>query len=548
MPILLATALALQIHPLRFSGGAVVSDSKIASDVGAKILRDGGNAVDAAVGVGFALAVTFPQAGNLGGGGFMLVRMADGKMVAIDYRETAPRRASKDMYLANPRESLTGYRASGVPGTPMGMWEAHRRFGKLPWKRVVQPAHDLAKNGFAVPYDLATDLKNARALFQRFPASWRQFVREGKPYEPGELLRQADLAKTLALIRDRGPKGFYEGETASLIELAMRENGGLVDARDLSGYGAKLREPLVGSYRECTVITMPPPSSGGIALLQMLVMIEGDNLANLGWHSSSWLHLIVETMKRAFADRATHLADPDFVPVPINRLLDRDHISSMRNSISDRATPSEQIKGLASTMGSGMHTTHYSIVDKDGNAVANTYTLNTGFGSGVVIPGTGVLMNNEMDDFATQPGKPNVFGLIQSDKNSIAPGKRPLSSMTPTILLREGKLFMVLGSPGGPTIINTVFQTILNVVDHKMSIQQAVAAPRFHHQWLPDSISWERFGLQGDLRKAMEAKGHRFASAGSLMGSCQAIAVDPLTHERLVGVDPRVSSSGAAGQ
>jgi gamma-glutamyltranspeptidase/glutathione hydrolase len=547
MSALLVCALVAQIHPVRFQHGAVVSDSKIASEVGASILRKGGNAVDAAVGVGFALAVTFPQAGNLGGGGFMVVRMADGRTVAIDYREVAPRRATKDMYAGKPQASLTGYLASGVPGTPLGMWEAHRRYGKLPWKDVVEPSVRLARDGFEIPYDLANDMRAAQALFRNFPASRQQFSKSGTTYKFGERLRQTDLAKSLARIRDLGAKGFYEGETARLIDQAMARNGGLIDAQDLKDYRVKVRTPLIGEYRGHTVVTMPPPSSGGIALIQMLRMLESWDLAKLGANSSESLHVMVEAMKRAFADRATHLADPDFVSVPVDRLLSAGHIDSMRRSIGDRATPSSEIKALGSTSGTGMHTTHYSVVDKDGNAVANTYTLNTGFGSGVVVPGTGVLMNNEMDDFATQPGKPNVFGLIQSDKNSVGPGKRPLSSMTPTIVLRDGKLFMVLGSPGGPTIINTVLQSILNVVDHKMTVQQAVAAPRFHHQWTPDRIDWESFGLPRDVRIAMEARGHKFASTGRLMGSCHAIMVDPKSNERLAGIDPRVPSSGAAG-
>ncbi len=542
--LLLACALA-QVHPARFVNGAVVSDSLIASEVGAAVLRKGGNAVDAAVATGFALAVTFPAAGNLGGGGFMLVRMADGRTVAIDYREVAPRRATKDMY-KNPADSLTGYLASGVPGTPMGMWEAHQKFGKLKWRDLVEPAVRLARDGFPLSAGLARELRGEANKFRRFPASWTQFCREGKFYEEGEKLRQPDLAKTLERIRDQGPKGFYEGETARLSEVAMRANGGLIDAQDMRSYRVVNRKPLEGQYRGYQVLTMPPPSSGGIALLQMLTMLEGDDLAKTGFQSSATLHLMAEAMKRAFADRAAHLGDPDFVSVPVARLLDAAYLRSRRTSITDKATPSKNLDGLDLGQGSGMNTTHYSVVDQDGNAVSNTYTLNTGYGSGVVIPGTGVLMNNEMDDFTTQPGKPNVFGLIQSEKNVVEPGKRPLSSMTPTILVRDGKAVLVVGSPGGPTIINTVFQTILNTVEFKMNVQMAVAAPRFHHQWMPDEIRWEPFGLSADVRAGLEARGHILARTGGRMGSCHAIWVEE-SGAKLTGVDPRVGSSGGAG-
>lgn len=540
MTSLLVVCAIAQIHPARFPNGAVVSDSLIASEVGASVLRKGGNAVDAAVATGFAMAVTFPAAGNLGGGGFMLVRMADGQTVAIDYREVAPRRATKDMY-KNPSDSLNGYLASGVPGTPMGMWDAHQKFGKLPWKDLVEPAIRLARDGFAMSHGLASELKafkpsNTGKSFSDI------FVL--KEFQAGEVLRQRNLAKTLERIKTQGAKGFYEGETASLIEQAMRKNGGLIDAQDLKNYKAVMRKPLEGSYRGYQVFTMPPPSSGGIALLQMLTMLKDDSLPTSGFQSSATLHLLTEVMKRAFADRSIHLGDPDFIPVPTARLLDPEYLKNLRAGITERATPSAEIKGMNPTAG-GMHTTHYSVVDREGNAVANTYTLNTGYGSKVIIPGTGVLMNNEMDDFTTQPGKPNVFGLIQSEKNVVEPGKRPLSSMTPTILVRDGKVAFVMGSPGGPTIINTVFQTIVNVADYGMNIQVAVTAPRFHHQWLPDEIKWEPYGLPRDVKQALEARGHKL-SAGSRMGSCHCIQVDG-TGVKLAGVDPRVSSSGAAG-
>ncbi|HMS55384.1 MAG TPA: gamma-glutamyltransferase [Fimbriimonadaceae bacterium] len=531
-----------QIHPVRFAHGAVVSDSTLASQVGADILKQGGNAVDAAVAVGFALAVTFPAAGNLGGGGFMLVRMANGRSVAIDYRETAPEAATPDMY-RNGRSSTTGYLASGVPGTVMGMHEAHKRFGKLPWARVVAPSIRLARDGFKVGYGLADDFRRERARFKQFPASWAQFCRNGKFYAAGETLKQPDLAKTLQLIQSKGPDGFYEGAVAAKIESAMSANKGIITRNDLKHYKVKLRTPLQATYKGHGLITMPPPSSGGIAVLQMLKMLEGDNLSALGFQSSASLHLQVEAMKRAFADRATHLGDADFVPVPVKAMLDPAYLAGRRQEIGDRATPAKEISGMGAGA-EGENTTHYTVADKFGNVVANTYTLNTGYGSAVVIPGTGVLMNNEMDDFTSEPGKPNAYGLIQSEKNAIAPGKRPLSSMTPTIVLKKGKPLLVLGSPGGPTIINTVYQTIVNVIDYGMNVQQAVSAPRFHHQWLPDTIRWEPFGLSNDVRKALEAKGHQLDSVGRNMGSCHAIMIGA---DFRVGVDPRITSAGTAG-
>lgn len=525
-----------------------MTDSVLASQVGASILAKGGNAVDAAIGVGFALAVTHPAAGNIGGGGFMIVRLTTGETVALDFREVAPRSSTKTMYIGPDgkvtRDSLVGYRAAGVPGTVAGMAEAHRRFGKLKWRDLVDPAFRLADRGFALPAGLAEGLRENVELFLPFPAAYAQFCRSGRYYAEGEAFRQPDLAKTLARIRDRGARDFYEGETARLIVKDMSAKGGQITAEDLRSYKVATRAPLTGRYRGYEVITMPPPSSGGIALLQMLGMLEGDDLGQLGWNSSATLHLVVEAMKRAFADRAEHLGDSDFVSVPVAQLLSPDYVSRLRKSITDRALPAKEVKPWGKE---SEQTTHYSIIDSEGNAVSTTYTLNGSFGAGAVVEGAGFLLNNEMDDFAAQPGTPNLFGLIQGEKNSIQPGKRPLSSMTPTILTKDGRLAMVLGSPGGPTIINTVFQTIMNVVDHGMDIQRAVSSPRFHHQWMPDAIRWEPYGLGADLRKAMEAKGHAFEERARTMGSCHAIWVSS-TGERLAGVDPRISTSGASGR
>lgn len=536
-----------QLYPQRYAKEAVVSDSAIASRVGADILAKGGTAVDAAVAVGFALAVTLPAAGNIGGGGFMIVRLANDESVALDFREVAPLAATKTMYIGADgkvtKDSLVGYRAAGVPGTVAGLAEAHRRYGKLRWQEVVEPAVRLANRGFKMPLGLAESLRESADQFRSFPAAYAQFCRNGRFYVEGETFRQPVLGRTLERIRDLGAKDFYEGETSKLLVKDMAAKGGLITADDLRQYRVVARKPLVGKYRGYEVLTMPPPSSGGIALLQMLGMVEGDDLKSLGWNSSESLHLVVESMKRAFADRAEHLGDPDFVAVPMTALLAPDYISRLRKSITDRALSAKDVKPWGKER---EQTTHYSVVDLDGNAVSTTYTLNGSYGAGAVVEGAGFLLNNEMDDFAAQPGTPNLFGLIQGEKNSIQPGKRPLSSMTPTILVKDGKLAMVLGSPGGPTIINTVFQTIMNVVDHGMNIQRAVSSPRFHHQWMPDAIRWEPYGLGADLRKAMEAKGHVFEPQARTMGSCHAIWTTG-QGDRQVGVDPRISTSGAAG-
>lgn len=543
---MLVAALALS-HAL--TAGVVVSDSQIASDVGAEILRRGGNAVDAAIATAFALAVTHPAAGNLGGGGFMVVRMADGTAVAIDYRETAPAAASRDMYIGADgkptKESLVGMKAAGVPGTVAGMAEAHRRFGKLGWKELVEPAHKLAADGFKLPPGLYRSLNAMRQKFAPFSATTKQYI---TPLTEGGIFVQPDLARTFALIRDKGEDGFYKGETADRIEAAMKSGGGLITKEDLAGYKVKVRKPLTGQFGGYQIITMPPPSSGGIAVLQMCEMLQGDFKA-MKPGTPETLHLEIEAMKRAFADRAVHLGDPDFVDVPTRRLLDNAYLLARRKEIADRATPAKDVKALdgsqARLNAEKPDTTHFSVIDKDGNAVSNTYTLNGSYGSFAVADGTGVLMNNEMDDFAAAPGVPNGYGLLQSEKNAIAPGKRPLSSMTPTIVVKDGKVFMVVGSPGGPTIINTVFQTLLNVLIFKMGAQEAVSAPRFHHQWMPDEIRWEPKGLPADLRAAMEKRGHVFAAKGAEMGSCHIIVVDE-AGKPTPGVDPRISTSGSA--
>lgn len=540
-------ATVIQGSPARFAHGAVVSDSALASEVGAQVMRDGGNAVDAAVATGLALAVTFPAAGNLGGGGFMVIRRPDGSAFALDYRETAPAAASRNMYLdADGRlmgDSLSGPKASGIPGTVAGLYEAHRRFGKLKWSRLVQPAIDLARNGFVLDLRKADEFRTLATTRKRFAGTYATFGRGGNFYRAGERFTQPDLAKTLQRIRDRGRDGFYQGETAQFVVAEMKSGNGIITAQDLAGYQPKWREPLRGKWRENEIITMPPPSSGGAILLGMLGMLEKDDLQGFG--SAKTVHLMTEAMRRAFADRAELFGDPDFVPVPIAKLLDPAYLATRRATIDpDHATRSSVVKPGVSP-NEGTNTTHFSIVDADGTAVSNTYTLNMSHGSGVTVMGAGFLLNNEMDDFSAKPGSANGFGLIQGERNAIAPGRRPLSSMTPTIVTRNGKLRLVVGSPGGPTIINTVFEAILNVEVHRMDVQRAVSAPRFHHQWSPDELRAEAFALSPDTVAILRAMGHKVILYSS-QGSCHAILVDSFG-ARLAGCDPRVWSAGSAG-
>ncbi len=549
---LLAPSPTQTVSQQKFKQAVVVSDSQIASEVGAAILKQGGNAVDAAIATHFALAVTFPTAGNLGGGGFMVVRMADGQTSAIDYRETAPAAATRDMYLgpdgqADPALSLEGWKAVAVPGSVAGMAEAHRMYGTLPWKALVEPAFALADKGFVVSDSLANQLRAKMSLFRRFPGAYEAFNRSGKPYEWGETFVQPSLAKVLRRIADQGPREFYEGETAQRLASEMKRNGGLITVEDLASYRAVVRKPIEFDYRGHRVLTMPPPSSGGVAVGQMLRMLEPFDLREMGFHSAQRTHLLIEVMKRAFADRAEFMGDPDHVRVPVAEMMADERLTEMRKSIRpDAATPASEINPRGSIPPrEGDHTTHFTVVDAKGNAVSNTTTINTGYGSGVAVEGLGFLLNNEMDDFAAQPGKPNGYGLVQGEANAVGPRKRPLSSMTPTLVLLDGKLVLALGSPGGPTIINTVLQTILNVLDHRMNIQQAVSAPRLHHQWLPDEIRTEPFGVSNETRAALEKLGHKFG-APSTMGSCHAVFVEP-SGARVAGVDPRIAGAGAAG-
>jgi gamma-glutamyltranspeptidase/glutathione hydrolase len=498
-------------QPVRARHGMVVTRERHATEAGLQILKSGGNAIDAAVTVGLALAVTHPSAGNIGGGGFMLIRLADGRTTFIDFRERAPQGASHDMYLGPDgkptRDSVLGYRAAGIPGTVRGLEYANKKYGKKAWAELVHPAVELASKGFPLSYGLAQSLRSQRE-FERFAESKRIFQRDGKFYEAGEVFQQPDLARTLERIQKQGSRDFYEGETAQLLAKDMAAHGGLITVADLKGYTVHERATLTGAYKGYTILTAPPPSSGGIGILQMLGMLDGTGYEKGGAGSASTVHYMTEAMRRYFADRSEHLGDSDFFKVPTASLLDPKYIARRRDSIDPvRATPSSEIKAAVFTGKESNETTHYTIADGEGNIVCVTYTLNGGFGSKVTASGLGFLLNNEMDDFAAKPGVPNMYGLIQGESNSIAPGKTPLSAMTPTIVLKDGKPVLALGSPGGPTIINSVLEVIVNVLDFGMNVQDAVNWPRFHHQWLPDELRMEP-GYSPDTVALLEQRGY----------------------------------------
>jgi gamma-glutamyltranspeptidase/glutathione hydrolase len=550
--LVLPTCLAAASSPpVRGLNGMVASSDVIASQVGVEIMKRGGNAVDAAVAVGFALAVTHPFAGNIGGGGFMLIRLSSGETAFVDYREMAPRRASHDMYLDASQNvikdaSIVGYKAVGVPGTVAGLYLALQKYGTMKWEEALGPSIKLAREGFVVSYPLSQSLKKAAKLLSGFPESNRIFLRHGKYFEEGEIFKQPELADTLARIAKDGPSEFYKGETARRLAADMAAHGGLIEEADLKNYEAKWRTPVRGTYRGYDIISAPPPSSGGTALIEMLNLLEHFDLKSLGALSAASLHLEAEAMQRAFCDRARYMGDADFVRVPVDGLISKNYSNDLAKTIDlKKSTPSSSVDNPDAFAGEGRETTHYSVVDAAGNAVANTYTLNTGYGSGVTAPGLGFLLNDEMDDFTSKPGTPNMFGLIQSENNAIQPRKRPLSAMTPTILLKDGKLFMVTGSPGGPTIINTVLQTIVNVVDYGMNIQEAVDAPRIHHQWLPDELQVEPVGFSPDTLNLLRAQGHQLKLmisplwGNQYLGDAQAILVEPKNGVRFGASDPR---------
>jgi len=520
--------------------GMVVASEPLAAEAGLEILQAGGNAVDAAVAVGFALAVTHPEAGNIGGGGFMLIRLAGGEAVVVDYREAAPSGATRDMYLDAqgemvPGASRVGARAAAVPGTVAGLALAHRRYGKLPWARLVHPAIRLAGRGFAVSYELAESLRAESDLLAKDPESNRAFLRNGRPYEAGDIFRQPQLARTLRRIAASGRKAFYDGEIARAIVATMKKHQGLIRREDLQAYEAKLREPLRGTFRGYEILSVPLPSSGGIGLIEMLNVLEPLDLGPP--NSFQTIHLMAQTMRRAFADRAAYLGDADFVSVPVRGLTHPAYAATLRAEIlqTKAATAVTQGKPL---LYESAETTHFSVIDAAGNAVANTYTLNGSYGCGVTVEGAGFLLNNEMDDFTTRRGAANMFGLIQAEANAIAPRKRPLSSMTPTIVARDGRARLVVGARGGGTIINTVLQVVLNVIAFGMDIRQAVTLPRFHHQWMPDRLILERWGFSADTILKLEEAGYKL-DYRDRMGACEAIEVDLQTGWRFGAADPR---------
>lgn len=492
--------------------GVVSSDSEIATRVGIEILKKGGNAIDAAVAVGFTLAVTFPTAGNIGGGGFMLIRMADGREAVIDYREMAPLKAHKDMYLDKKGEvikglSEEGYLASGVPGTVAGLILALEKFGSLPLKDVLKPAIELAEKGFPLDNYLKNSLESHRDLLSRFPESKRILLKNGKDLKLGEMIVQKELARTLKEIAKYGRDAFYKGKIAELIEKDMKRNGGLIDRESLSAYKAIVREPIRTHYRGYEIITAPPPSSG-VILLQILNILENFQLSKMDWKSDEYIHVVTEAMKLAFRDRARLLGDPDFVNIPLKTLLSKSYAFKKAQAIRYLSALSEKEADSFNPWAEKEETTHFSVMDKYGNIVSNTYTLNGSFGSGVIIKGTGILMNNEMDDFSIKPGYPNIYGLIGGEENSIQPGKRMLSSMTPTIVLKDNNPVLVIGSPGGPTIINTVLHNILYKIDFGMPLKEGISAPRFHHQWVPNVLNLEEGRYEEKVIEALKKKGH----------------------------------------
>ena len=498
-----------------YEGAAVVTGHPLASDVGKDILAQGGNAVDAAVAVQLALAVVYPRAGNIGGGGFMVYRAADGTVDALDYREKAPARASRDMYLdsiGDPIKGLStkGHLAAGVPGTVAGLVEAHERYGSLPWAALVQPAIDLAREGYTISETESVRLNRYQEDIANYNDETCPFVKVD--WATGDLLQQTDLAATLERIRDQKRAGFYEGETAAFIVQEMQSGGGFISAEDLANYQASWREPVVGTYDNYRIISMPPSSSGGVALLQMLGMVEEYPLHEYGFQSTAATHLMVEAERRAYADRAEYLGDSDYYPVPIDSLIDKAYLQNrMADFSAEQASASDSLAaGDFTNTKESFETTHTSIIDKDGNAVSLTTTLNSNYGCKVVVDGAGFFLNNEMDDFSIKPGTPNQFGLVGAEANAIAPGKRMLSSMTPSIIERDGELFLVLGAPGGSTIITAVYQVFINVAEFGMPLDSAVWAPRFHHQWLPDQIWVEPTALGETVKEELTAMGHGF--------------------------------------
>jgi len=507
----------------------VVTQEPNATDAGVAVLKAGGNAVDAAVAVAFTLAVTHPRAGNIGGGGFMLVRLADGRSTFLDFRERAPLSAKRDMYLGPDgkvtEDSIIGWRAAGVPGTVRGLEMAHKKYGSKPWPVLLQASVDYATRGVSLTYAEAKNLCDNRKLMERFPESKRIFLKNGACFEPGEKLLQPELGQVLRRIQLYGAKDFYEGVTAKILAEESKKAGGEITLADLKAYQAFERKPLTGTYKGYEILTAPPPSSGGIAMLQMLAMLEGSGYEKAGAGSAAATHYLAEVMRRAYADRAQFLGDPDFVKIPVKGLTNREYNRKLAGTIDlTKATTSSTVRAGDPAPYESSETTHFNIVDAQGNAVSFTYTINALYGNGVTVPRLGFLLNNEMDDFAARPGTPNLFGLVQGEANAIVPKKTPLSSMTPTIVTKGGQLFMLLGAPGGARIINGVTQVFLNVVDFGMTVQQAVDQPRIHHQWLPDKLYLER-GFSPDTKALLTSMGHKLEETGGV-ASVEAILVE----------------------
>ena len=521
-------------NPEYGQNGMVVSTSSHASEAGIEILKKGGNAIDAAVAVGFALAVTSSSNGNIGGGGFLVASFANGLSITLDHREKAPSNAHPNMFLNDsgaviPGMSLYSRASSGVPGTVDGLirvLEDHGS-GNISLREVLNPAIELAERGFFLSYFEANRLNVYKKFFERNKAASKIFIRsDGEPWEKGQKLIQKDLAKTLKKIARYGRDGFYSGTVAQLIVQEMKRGNGLITKEDLHNYESKYRPPILGTYKGYEIVSMGPPSSGGALLINMLNMLENYPIDTISWNSSNYIHLLTEVERRAYADRAEHMGDPDFWDVPISMLTSKKYAKSrIKNIDLNKATPSSSVSASKKTSYESPETTHYSVVDRWGNAVSVTTTINLGYGNGCVVEGAGFFLNNEMDDFSSKPGVPNAFGLIGNEANAVGPGKRPLSSMTPTIVLKDNKPFIVIGSPGGSTIITTTMQTILNIVDHDMDIKEAVCASRFHSQWLPDVIQYEPRSLIEDLKKALEKKGHKLVQRGGYIGEANGIMI-----------------------
>ncbi len=534
--------------------GAVASRSQLASEVAADMLRRGGNAVDAAVAGGFALAVAWPSAGNLGGGGFMVIRMADGTVTTNDHREKAPAAATRTMYQDDAGNVIAGlstdsHLASGVPGSVDGLLSTLEKFGTMSRAQVVQPAIDLARNGFALPPDMAEAFTRRREQFALYPGSAAVFFRaDGSPFETGDLFQQPDLAASLERIKAEGRAGFYQGTTADLIVAEMRRGGGLITHEDLAAYRSVWREPIIGTYRGYEVVSMPPPSSGGVLLVQMLNMLEPHDIKAKGFGSAAAAHHLIEAERRAYADRAEYLGDPDFYPVPVERLTSKEYARTRFADFDQtKASRSTAIGAGAPPPDESPDTTHLSVIDRAGNAVAFTTTLNLSYGSKIVVEDTGILLNNEMDDFSAKDDAPNAFGLIGRAANAIEPGKRMLSSMTPTLLVKDGGVVLATGSPGGSTIITTVLQVVVNMIDHGMSVADAVGAPRFHHQWLPDRIIYEPFAFSPDTLSLLRAMGHQELTTWSFgRGIGDANSVSRAADGFFAAADPR-NTGGAVG-